>query len=108
MGKEQDFYKSEFSICSLVHSRIVHVNYSLNTKGFPKRFTASSSTASTPQSEDSDVLTKIPPDDIIPATIITGFLGSEKTTLLNHILTADHGKCFAVIENEFGEVDIDG
>lgn len=54
------------------------------------------------------MLTKIPPDDRIPATIITGFLGSGKTTLLNHILTADHGKRIAVIENEFGEIDIDG
>ncbi|XP_065857159.1 uncharacterized protein [Euphorbia lathyris] len=59
-------------------------------------------------SEDCDVTTKIPPDDRIPATIITGFLGSGKTTLLNHILTADHGKRIAVIENEYGEVDIDG
>ncbi|XP_052170091.1 uncharacterized protein LOC127786624 isoform X9 [Diospyros lotus] len=44
----------------------------------------------------------------VPATIITGFLGSGKTTLLNHILTSQHGKRIAVIENEFGEVDIDG
>lgn len=50
----------------------------------------------------------IPPDNRIPATIITGFLGSGKTTLLNHILTAHHGKRIAVIENEYGEVDIDG
>ncbi|XP_042478607.1 COBW domain-containing protein 1-like [Macadamia integrifolia] len=64
--------------------------------------------AATTENENSDVLTKIPPDDRVPATIITGFLGSGKTTLLNHILTADHGKRIAVIENEFGEVDIDG
>lgn len=64
--------------------------------------------ATTSQSDDSDVATKYPPDNRIPATIITGFLGSGKTTLLNHILTADHGKRIAVIENEFGEVDIDG
>ncbi|CAN8305077.1 unnamed protein product [Cochlearia groenlandica] len=51
---------------------------------------------------------EIPPDNRIPATIITGFLGSGKTTLLNHILTGNHGKRIAVIENEFGEVDIDG
>ncbi|PIA42262.1 hypothetical protein AQUCO_02000015v1 [Aquilegia coerulea] len=72
-----------------------------------RKFTVAATT--TTQSEDgSDVLTQIPPDDRIPATIITGFLGSGKTTLLNHILTADHGKRIAVIENEFGEVDIDG
>lgn len=65
-------------------------------------------TTSVPQSDEADVLTKIPPDNRIPATIITGFLGSGKTTLLNHILTADHGKRIAVIENEYGEVDIDG
>ncbi|KAF9617066.1 hypothetical protein IFM89_033171 [Coptis chinensis] len=64
--------------------------------------------ATTTESGSSDALTKIPPDHRIPATIITGFLGSGKTTLLNHILTADHGKRIAVIENEFGEVDIDG
>ncbi|KAH9715400.1 CobW C-terminal domain-containing protein [Citrus sinensis] len=68
-----------------------------------RRFTASASA-----SEDSDLLTKIPPDNRSPASIITGFLGSGKTILLNHILTADHGKRTAVIENEYGEVDIDG
>ncbi|KAH9715376.1 CobW C-terminal domain-containing protein [Citrus sinensis] len=68
-----------------------------------RRFTVSASA-----SEDSDLLTKIPPDNRSPASIITGFLGSGKTTLLNHILTADHGKRIAVIENEYGEVDIDG
>ncbi|CAN6999975.1 unnamed protein product [Brassica oleracea var. botrytis] len=70
---------------------------------------ASASASAPPQTDDSDVTTtKIPPDNRIPATIITGFLGSGKTTLLNHILTRDHGKRIAVIENEFGEVDIDG
>lgn len=43
----------------------------------------------------------------IPVTILTGFLGAGKTTLLNYILTANHGKKYAVIENEFGEVSID-
>ncbi|GJN22483.1 hypothetical protein PR202_gb10048 [Eleusine coracana subsp. coracana] len=120
-----------------------------------RRFAASA--ASTTE-EGADADTMIPPDNRIPATIITGFLGSGKvralipegpsfppfnqvrrfvrriqeteieealkrmksgkamgpdgipieTTLLNHILTAHHGKRIAVIENEFGEVDIDG
>ncbi|PSR96020.1 COBW domain-containing protein [Actinidia chinensis var. chinensis] len=75
------------------------------SKRFSRGFAAASA-AATPQMESSE--TKIPADDRIPATIITGFLGSGKTTLLNHILTADHGKRIAVIENEYGEVDIDG
>lgn len=42
-----------------------------------------------------------------PVTVLTGFLGSGKTTLLNHLLAAPHGHRLAVIENEFGEVDVD-
>ena len=44
---------------------------------------------------------------LIPATILTGFLGSGKTTLLKRVLTEAHGHKIAVIENEFGEENID-
>jgi len=44
---------------------------------------------------------------LIPATILTGFLGSGKTTLLKRVLTEAHGQRIAVIENEFGEENID-
>ncbi|HEX7637749.1 MAG TPA: GTP-binding protein [Burkholderiaceae bacterium] len=46
-------------------------------------------------------------DKLIPATILTGFLGSGKTTLLKRVLTEAHGRKIAVIENEFGEENID-
>jgi len=45
--------------------------------------------------------------DKIPVTVLTGYLGAGKTTLLNRILTEPHGRKFAVIVNEFGEVGID-
>jgi G3E family GTPase len=45
--------------------------------------------------------------DLIPVTILTGFLGAGKTTLLNRILHEQHGHKIAVIENEFGEEGID-
>ena len=44
---------------------------------------------------------------LIPATILTGFLGSGKTTLLKRVLSENHGMKIAVIENEFGEENID-
>tara|TARA_B100000686_G_scaffold344958_1_gene428575 strand:- start:1861 stop:2856 length:996 start_codon:yes stop_codon:yes gene_type:complete len=44
----------------------------------------------------------------LPVTVVTGFLGSGKTTLINKILSEDHGRKIAVIVNEFGEVSIDG
>jgi G3E family GTPase len=45
--------------------------------------------------------------DKIPVTVLTGYLGAGKTTLLNRILTEPHGRKFAVIVNEFGEIGID-
>lgn len=44
----------------------------------------------------------------IPVSILTGFLGAGKTTLVNHILRERHGYRFAVIVNEVGEIGIDG
>ncbi len=43
----------------------------------------------------------------IPVTVLTGYLGAGKTTLLNRILSEAHGKRYAVIVNEFGEIGID-
>jgi G3E family GTPase len=47
---------------------------------------------------------RLPPT---PVTVLTGYLGAGKTTLLNRILTEPHGRKYAVIVNEFGEVGID-
>ncbi len=44
---------------------------------------------------------------LIPVSILTGFLGSGKTTLLKRVLSESHGMKIAVIENEFGEENID-
>lgn len=45
--------------------------------------------------------------DLIPVTVLTGYLGAGKTTLLNNILTGTHGKKYAVVINEFGELGVD-
>ena len=54
------------------------------------------------QSKDKPVI-----DTRIPVTIITGFLGAGKTTLLNYLIKEYPDKKFAVVENEFGEINID-
>ncbi|MET0239127.1 MAG: GTP-binding protein [Sphingobium sp.] len=45
--------------------------------------------------------------DKLPITLLTGYLGAGKTTLVNHILTGSHGKRYAVIVNEFADIGID-
>ena len=44
----------------------------------------------------------------IPATVITGFLGAGKTTLIRHLITNSGGRKLALIINEFGDVGVDG
>ena len=44
----------------------------------------------------------------VPATIITGFLGAGKTTLVRHLLEHAQGRRLALIVNEFGDVGVDG
>lgn len=43
----------------------------------------------------------------LPVTVLTGFLGAGKTTLINRLLREAHGRRFAVIENEYGAVNVD-
>ncbi|MQG38323.1 MAG: GTP-binding protein [SAR202 cluster bacterium] len=52
-------------------------------------------------------MTKPDMDSRVPVTVLTGFLGSGKTTLVNRILTENHGKRIAVVENEYNELSID-
>lgn len=44
----------------------------------------------------------------LPVTVITGFLGAGKTTLVRHLIQNPQGKRLAVIVNEFGDVGVDG
>ena len=44
----------------------------------------------------------------VPVTVITGFLGSGKTTLISQLMRNPNGKRLAVIVNEFGDVGVDG
>ena len=44
----------------------------------------------------------------IPVTVITGFLGAGKTTLIRHLMANPQGKRLAVLVNEFGALGVDG
>jgi len=50
---------------------------------------------------------ELPDEKKLAVTVITGFLGAGKTTLVNYVLNEDHGKKICVIENEFGAINID-
>lgn len=50
----------------------------------------------------------LPAGRAIPCTLVTGFLGSGKTTLVRHILASKGDLRIAVLVNEFGQADIDG
>jgi G3E family GTPase len=60
-----------------------------------------------PWRQDREILELAAQENMIPVTILTGFLGSGKTTLVNRILKEQHGHRIAVIENEFGEAGVD-
>src|SRR5919109_407273 len=52
-------------------------------------------------------MTSTEPSSLIPVTLLTGFLGSGKTTVLNHVLKQPGMAATAVIVNEFGEIGLD-
>ena len=56
----------------------------------------------------SDIIKEVAETEKTPVTLVTGFLGSGKTTLINYILKEQTDWKICVVENEFGEVAIDG
>ena len=56
---------------------------------------------------EAEEFVEVPESEKTPVTVVTGFLGAGKTTLVNYILTKQNEWRIAIIENEFGEVNID-
>lgn len=56
---------------------------------------------------EAEEFVEVPESEKTPVTVVTGFLGAGKTTLVNYILTQQNEWRIAIIENEFGEVNID-
>ncbi|CAM9600127.1 unnamed protein product [Scytosiphon promiscuus] len=81
---------------------------STSTSGHTRSTTANKSwEASLQQKREAERCEELKRKARLPVTVITGFLGAGKTTFVNHLLSARHGRKLAVIENEFGEVAID-
>jgi CobW/HypB/UreG, nucleotide-binding domain len=59
------------------------------------------------QPEPATTLQPTEPSSLIPVTLLTGFLGSGKTTVLNHVLKQPEMAATAVIVNEFGDIGLD-
>jgi G3E family GTPase len=77
------------------------------TLGWIARADAAGTIASAPRCIYYGGHTELRMPDKVPVTVLTGYLGAGKTTLLNRILSEPHGRKYAVIVNEFGEIGID-
>lgn len=80
---------------------------STGTSGHNKSTTTKSWQATLRQKREAERCEELKRKARLPVTVITGFLGAGKTTFVNHLLSARHGRKLAVIENEFGEIAID-
>eukprot|EP01025_Chloroclados_australasicus_P054087 TRINITY_DN6408_c0_g1_i4.p3 TRINITY_DN6408_c0_g1~~TRINITY_DN6408_c0_g1_i4.p3 ORF type:complete len:452 (-),score=68.95 TRINITY_DN6408_c0_g1_i4:426-1781(-) len=99
---------SKYGICTNFITLKTAANKVLNRPKFYSKVYCLAPEAVGIEEEEEEDFEEFAEDDRVPVTVITGFLGSGKTTLLNNILTKEHGRRIAVIENEFGEIDIDG
>lgn len=77
LWRPKNLHSRALSYSTSSRSRFVAVGFSKPKRSL-RSFTVAATATTTSQSEGSDLTTKIPPDDRIPATIITGFLGSGK------------------------------